>query len=436
MTRIPKINVGLFGLGTVGGSVFQILKDHEHFIAEKICYPIQITKICELDPKKKQQYELASSILTNKISDILDDPEISIVVELIGDKPIAKEIMLKALSLGKHVVTANKAILAHHGLELYSEAFKHEVDIYFEAAVAGSIPILRTLREGFVSDKIISVQGIINGTSNYILTKMAKEKADFKVALADAKKNGYAEADPTSDIEGIDAACKLSILATMAYGVFIPYDKIYRQGISEITPFDIEMAQKFGFSLKLLAISRKTNQEIDVRVHPTMIPATHLLAHVYGVLNAVMIEGEYMGPSVMMGKGAGGKPTATAVASDIIEIARNISRQVRGIPPLGFKAENIQKAKIKPIEEIESEYYLRFTAVDKPGVFAKIAHVLGHHEISIASVHQEGREEGHEVPIMVLTHRAKEKNVICALKEIDKLPTVAQKTLLIRIERS
>lgn len=434
MSRVPQINIGLFGLGTVGSRVYEVIDKNRDLIAQKLGFPIHVKKVCELDPKRRAQYHLTAAMTALKPSDILDDPEISIVVELIGDKPGAREVILKALGLGKHLVTANKAILAVHGQEIFAEAAKNEVEILFEAAVCGAIPVLRAIREGLIADRIRSISGIINGTSNFILTGMEAERRDFAHVLAEAQKNGFAEADPTADVEGIDAAHKLTILTALAYGQFIPFEKIHREGISSITALDIEMAEKFGYAIKLLAISRKIGEEIEARVHPTMIPKNHILASVRGVYNAVAIEGERFGTSLLYGLGAGGEPTATAVVADIIQIARNIALRVPGVPPLGVRIEAMQRGRLRPIEEIESEYYFRFNAIDKPGVFARIASLLGQNHISISSVYQHGREEGKEVPIVVITHRAAEKNVIAALREIDKLAVVSKKTQLIRIE--
>ncbi|MBI4412461.1 MAG: homoserine dehydrogenase [Deltaproteobacteria bacterium] len=434
MSHVPQINIGLFGLGTVGGSVYEILHKNRDLIAQKLGYPINLKKVCELDPKRLKQFGVQQAIATSRAAEVLDDPEISIIVELIGDKPVAKEVILKALQLGKHVVTANKACLAAHGPEFYQEAAKNEVEILFEAAVAGSIPVLRAIREGFVADKVLSILGIINGTSNYILTEMEEKKKDFASVLEEAQKLGYAEANPKADIEGIDSAHKLTILAALAYGCVIPVGKVTTEGITEITPLDFDMAERFGYKIKLLAISKKEGDEIEVRVHPTMIPNGHMLASVRGVFNAVMLRGECIGDQLFYGRGAGGGPTAAAVVGDIVEIARNIGTRVPGVPPLGFRLENVHKGKVRSMEDIDSEYYLRFTAHDKPGVFAKIASALGANGISISAVYQHGREEGKEVPIVVMTHKAKEKNMMKALGEIDKLSVVTKKTLLIRIE--
>lgn len=434
MSRIPQINIGIFGFGTVGSRVFEILTKNSSLITEKLGYPIHIKKICEVDTKKKFPVHLPSSLVTQKAQEILDDPEISIIVELIGNRPSALEVMMKALELGKHVVTANKAILAVNGPELFAQAAKSEVEILFEAAVAGAIPVLRVLREGFIADRIQSIHGIINGTCNYILTEMAEGKREFAEALSEAQKLGFAEANPSADIEGTDSAQKLAILASLAYGQTVLLDKIYTEGITPLTSFDFEMADKFDYSIKLLAICKKLDDEIEARVHPTMIPRNRILAQVRGAHNAVLLKGEFLGESLLYGLGAGGQPTATAVIADIIEIARNIANQVPGVPPLGFRMEAVHKGRLKSIDDIESEYYLRFTALDKPGVFSKIANVLGTHQISISSVYQHGREEGKEVPIVVMTHRAREKNMMNAVKEIDKLSMVSKKTMLVRVE--
>ncbi len=436
MSRIPQINIGLFGFGTVGSRVYELLDKNKALIEKKLGYPIHVKKICEPDSKKKLSIHIPTNILTTKASEVFDDPEISIIVELIGDKPAALEVMMKALSLGKHVVTANKAILAAHGAELYAEAARNEVGILFEAAVAGAIPVLRALREGFIADRILSIMGIVNGTSNYILTGMGEQKKSFAEVLAEAQKLGYAEANPASDVEGIDTAHKLAILTSLAYGQIIPLDKIYTEGITQITSFDLEMADRFDYTIKLLAISKKIGDEIEARVHPTLLSKDHILARVRGVFNAVMMQGEFVGPSVLYGLGAGGAPTATAVVADIIDMSRNIMLRVPGVPPLGMHIDSIQKGKVRAMDDIETGYYLRFTAVDKPGVFARIASILGQNQISISAVYQHGREEGKEVPIVVITHKAREKNVQAAVKEIDKLNVVAKKTLLMRIELS
>ncbi|MBX7148011.1 homoserine dehydrogenase [bacterium] len=436
MSRTPQINIGLFGLGTVGSQVHEILVKNKELLSRKLGFPLHLKKICEPDSKKIKQFNIPASMAATKPAELLDDPEISIIVELIGDKPVALEIMKHALSLGKHVVTANKAILAHHGPELYKAAAEHEVDILFEAAVAGAIPILRSIREGFVADRIVKVLGIINGTSNYILSGMAHDKKDFATVLAEAQKSGYAEADPTADIEGIDPTHKITILTALAYGQLVPVDKVYREGITQITPHDFAMAERFGFAIKLLGISKmRDNGALEVRVHPTLVPKTHSLAPVDGAFNAVMVEGEKLGSSLFYGMGAGGPPTATAVVADIVEIARNLANQVPGVPPLGYKIEEIQKAKLVPMDDIESEYYLRFNVQDKPGVLAKISAILGQNNISISSLEQEGLPNGSAVPIVILTHKALEKNVQASIKEIDKLNFMTAKTFLLRIER-
>jgi len=434
MSRTPQINIGLFGFGTVGSHLYRLLDQNREIITRKLGFPIHIKKIGVTDLKKKYPFSPPVSLLTTKPSDILDDPEISIIVELIGDKPVALELIKKAISLGKHVVTANKAILAKHGEELYRLAESCEVDIHFEGAVAGAIPVLRSIREAFVADTILSIKGIINGTSNYILSGMTEKKSSFQEALRGAQEAGYAEADPSADVDGHDAAHKLAILASLAHGQIVPLEKIHCEGIRDITSLDFEMADRFGYTIKLLGIAKKTTEALEVRVHPTMIPKEHVLSSVRGAYNAVMLEGEALGQSLLYGAGAGGFPTASAVLADVVEIARNIALQVPGVPPLGMRMDHVTKASVKSMEDVESEYYLRFQAHDRPGVFGKIAQILGAHQMSIASVYQHGREEGKDVPIVVLIHRAREKNVMNALREIDKLSIVSQKTHLIRIE--
>lgn len=434
MQRVPQINIGLFGLGIVGGAVFDLLHKNAEMIEKKLGYPLRIKKVCDTDPHKAKAKNIPASVFTTKVSDVLDDPEISIIVELIGDRPVAKEIMLKALDLGKHVVTANKAILANSGFEIFTKAAQNERDVLFEAAVAGSIPLLRSIREGFVADDIVSVHGIINGTSNYILTEMGDSGKSFDEVVKEAQAKGYAEANPASDIEGTDTLYKLVLLTGLCFGQWVTPEKIYKEGITQITPLDLEMGKKFGYTIKLLAIAKKTNGDLEARVHPTMVPQNHMLASVKGAFNAVMLEGAHFGKSLLYGLGAGGPPTATAVVADLVELSRHIATQCPGVPPLGYPVDKIQKAKIKPIEDLTSEYYLRFTTVDKPGVLAKVTHLLGEHHIGISSVYQHGREEGASVPIVILTHKALEKNIHMAVRDIDKLSSITEKTVIIRIE--
>lgn len=426
------INIGIIGFGTVGSGTAKILLYNRDMLSKKSGIDINIKKIADLDTKKDRGVKLPDNVLINDADKILNDPDIDIVVELIGGIKPAKDFILKAIRNKKHVVTANKALLAKEGNEIFAEAEKHGVEIGFEASVAGGIPVIKVLREGLIANKILAVYGIINGTSNYILTKMTNDKVEFSDALKEAQHLGYAEADPTFDIEGIDSAHKLAILATIAYGMPLSLDKIYTEGITRITAQDIEFAGELGYKIKLLAIAKSSNNEVELRVHPTMLPKDYFISKVDGVFNAINVQGDAVGDTLYYGKGAGDMPTGSAVVSDIIDIARNINKNA-----VGRISSNVVKntgLKIKSMDDIEAMYYFRFSALDKPGVLSKISGVLGNYNISIASVIQKERRIGEAVPLIVLTHRAKEKDVVKSVSEIDKLPIVADKTLYIRVE--
>ena len=426
------INVGIIGFGTVGSGTAKILLSNREILSNKSGIDINIKKIADLDIKKDRGLKLPDNALINDAEKILNDPEIDIVVELIGGIKPAKDFILKAIRNKKHVVTANKALLAKEGNEIFSEAEKYGVEIGFEASVAGGIPIIKIIREGLIANKILAIYGIINGTSNYILTKMTDEGCEFADALKEAQRLGYAEADPTFDVEGTDSAHKLAILATLAYGMPLSLDKIYTQGITNITAQDIEFARELGYKIKLLAIAKSLDNKVELRVHPTMLPRDYFISKVDGVFNAVYVQGDAVGDALYYGRGAGDMPTGSAVVSDIIDIARNINKQ-----SVGRINSNIAKdsgLKIKNMDDVEAMYYFRFSALDKPGVLSKISGVLGNCNISIASVIQKGRRVGEAVPLIVLTHKAKEKDVVKAVSEIDKLSVIADKTLYIRVE--
>lgn len=427
-----KVNIGLFGFGTVGKGVFEILTKNKKSIQDKLGFPIQIKKICEVNPKV--QKIIPPSILCTQASDILDDPEISIIVELIGDKAISKKIMIEAMQKGKHIVTANKAILAKNATELFTKAYKNDISLYFEAAVGGAIPILRSIREAFASDKIESLAGIINGTANYILTEMSHKGRSFKDVLKEAQYEGLAEADPSSDIEGGDSAHKLVLLTALAYGRLIKLEDVHTEGVTKLKPFDFDIAERFGYEIKLLAISRLDGNEVEARVHPTLIPKKSMLASVHGAFNAIMVKGKYFGDSLSYGLGAGSFPTASAVVADIVEISRNIFSSIPGVPPLGLPLENLKKSNVKSMDEIYSEYYIRLNLLDEVGAFSKIANCLGKNKISISSLVQEAKKRRREVPVVILTHQAQEKNIKKALREIDKLSVSSGKSSIIRIE--
>lgn len=426
------INVGIIGFGTVGTGTAKILLENKDVLTERVGFEINLKKIATRDIHKERGIKLPEGILTSDVNSVLDDPEIQIIVELIGGITPAKDFILRAINNGKHVVTANKALLATHGIEIFTAVKRAGVEIGFEAAVAGGIPIIKVIREGLVANRIKAVYGIINGTTNYILTKMTDENIEFSVALRDAQKLGYAEADPSLDIEGVDSAHKLSILAYLAYGIPFPFKDIYIEGISKIDTQDINFASDLGYKLKLLAIAKEKDGEVELRVHPTMIPKNYLISKVDGPFNAIYIYGDATGSTLYYGRGAGDMPTGSAVVSDIVDIARDIRKNVTERLPIIVKS--TREVKIKSINDITSMYYFRFSALDRPGVLSKISGILGNYNISIASVIQKGRRIGGAVPLVVLTHEAKEKDVRMAIEEIDRLPVVMDKTVFIRVE--
>jgi len=438
------INVGIIGFGTVGSGTVRILLGNKDVLKERLGFEINLRKIAVRDIMRVRDVKVPEGVLTTDIDAVLNDPHIDIVVEVIGGIRPAKDFILKAISNGKHVVTANKALLATDGNEIFTAAQDAGIEIGFEASVAGGIPIIKVIREGLVANRIKAVYGIINGTSNYILTKMTDENVEFSVALKEAQKFGYAEADPTLDIEGIDSAHKLAILAYLSYGIPIPYKNIYTEGISKISSQDIDFASELGYKVKLLAIAKATppsppyqggengGVEVELRVHPTMIPKDYLISKVDGPFNAVYVEGDATGSTLYYGRGAGAMPTGSAVVSDIVDIARDIKKNATGRIPVMVKT--IRDVRIKNIDDVISMYYFRFSALDKPGVLSKISGILGNYNISIASVIQKGRRIGEAVPLVVLTHEAKEKDVRHAIEEIDHLPVVMDKTVFIRVE--
>lgn len=435
------INVGIIGFGTVGTGTAKILLENKDVISQRIGFDINLKKIADLDIKKSRGIKLPEGILTANADEILNDPEINIVIELIGGIHPAKELILKAIRNKKHVVTANKALIATEGNEILAEAEKHGVEVGFEASVAGGIPIIKILKEGLIANRILAVYGIINGTSNYILTKMTDEGIEFSDALKEAQRLGYAEADPTYDIEGIDSAHKLAILASLAYNIPLLFNDVYKEGITRITSQDIGFAGELGYKIKLLAIAKASDGKVELRVHPTMVPKDYLISKVDGVFNAIYVQGDAVGDTLYYGRGAGDMPTGSAVVSDVVDIGKKLM-----IQDTGYRIDDKNKKSrascivhhaplpIKKIEDIEAMYYFRFTAFDRPGVLSSISGVLGSYNISITSVIQKGRSLGEAVPLIVLTHTAKEKDVIKAVAEIDRLSVVANKTLYIRVE--
>lgn len=431
-----KISLGLIGAGTVGGGVLEILRDQKKILKSKLGFDLEIKKVFTRTASKALQLGIDKSKIVSSWKEIVTDPEIDIVIELMGGITDAKEIIRQAIQNKKQVVTANKALLALHGKEIFDLAAKHQVQVCFEASVGGGIPILRSLREAFAACEIQSLQAIINGTCNYILSEMADKGGEFQATLKDAQRLGYAEQDPTFDVEGIDAAHKLCILISLAFGTFVPLKQIYTQGITELSPLDFECANRFGYAIKLLAIAKKNKDGLEARVHPTMIPLASPLASVKDAFNAILIEASPLGRSLLYGRGAGRGPTASAVMGDVVEIARRlISGSPTFLPPLGFESSALQSGKIKDLGKISSAYYLRFSVLDKPGVLSKITGILGKEGISIASVYQHDLNLGKKVPVVLLTHASSEEKMQKALKQIDKLSFIKEKTLRIRIEQ-
>jgi len=433
------IAVGLIGFGTVGSGVAKILATNAGDIRRRLGIPLELRKVADLNIISDRGVTLAPNILTTDARQIFDDPEIDVVIELIGGDDPAKRFLLEAMAKGKHVVTANKALLAVHGEELFQAALRAGVDIGFEASVCGGIPILRSLTEGLAANRLRSLYGIVNGTSNYILTSMTNAGQPFATVLAEAQKAGYAEADPSFDVAGIDAAHKLAILVNLAFGCPVNFKELYVEGITGITPMDIQYATEFGYTIKLLAIAKlqesKDGKEVEARVHPTMIANDSPLARVGGVYNAIQVTGDAVGDIMLYGRGAGSMPTASAVVSDVIDIARNIRKGATGrVPPTGFQADQRRPLPIRAIENITGLYYLRFMVLDRPGVLSQLSGVLGKHDISISSVLQRGRKDGQTVPVVVTTHMAVERNIRASLREIDALPAVSSPTTVIRIE--
>lgn len=427
------VSIGIIGYGTVGTGVVRILLQKHRELQKRLGFPLVIRRIADINIKRKRNIRLPKGVLVADGEKVINDPDIDIVVELIGGIHPAKEYILKAILKGKHVVTANKLLLAKKGAEIFRASKENNIEVGFESAVAGGIPIIKVLRESLIGNRIQSVYGIINGTSNYILTKMTEEGIDFSTALREAQEFGYAEADPALDVGGGDSAHKLTLLASLAFGVPVSFKKVYIEGITHITPQDISFASELGYTIKLLAIAKKTNRDVELRVHPTMLPRGHLISNISGVFNAVYVEGDAIGPALFYGKGAGEMPTGSAVVSDIADIARNIrAGSLSRIQGLGMPEEPLLR--IKSMDDVMSRYYLRLNALEKPGVLSRISGILGDNNISIKSVIQKGREKERAVPVVMMTHEANERNMIRALKVINRLPIVSGKVMYIRVE--
>lgn len=428
------INVGLVGWGTIGTGVSKILSNRTDLIGKKAGVQLRLCKIADLDITTPRGISFDESILTTNVDEIFNDPEIDIVVQLIGGTGVARTLMLKAIESGKNIVTANKALLAKHGGEIFGAAYENNVGLRFEASVGGGIPIIKSLHEGFAANRIQSIYGIVNGTTNYILTQMSRSQISFDDALKDAQQRGYAEPNPTHDIEGNDAAHKITILTSLAYGFNMRLEDVYVEGITKIDSRDIQNAHEFGYVVKLLAISKLSEGKIEVRVHPTMIFEDAMLASVDGVFNAIYVVGDAVGPTMFYGQGAGEMPTAGAVVADVIDLAKSIVDNAPMSVPYCWHPGLKNEIAIRPIDQCELRYYVRHMAVDRPGVLAKISGIYGKHNISIESVIQKGRRGDEVVPIVLMTHEAVEKNMQASVQEIDELDVVRGDSMLIRVE--
>ena len=430
------IQVGLLGIGTVGGGTFEVLRRNGEEIRRRAGRGIEITMVADLYVERARRLVGDAARVTAAAREVIADPDIDIVVELIGGVGIARTLVLEAIRQGKHVVTANKALLAVHGNEIFAAAGRRGVMVAFEGAVAGGIPIIKALREGLAANRIEWIAGIINGTSNFILSEMRDKGLAFADALADAQRKGYAEADPTFDIEGVDAAHKLTILSALAFGIPMQFRKAYTEGISKLTKADIRYAEELGYRIKLLGITKKNAKGIELRVHPTLIPARRLIANVEGVMNAILVKGDAVGPTLYYGAGAGSQPTASAVVADLVDVTRLITADPEHrVPHLAFQPDQLSDTPILPIGEVETSYYLRMRVVDRPGVLADITRILADSRISIdAMVQKEPGEGESRVDIVMLTHRALEKDVDRAMRKIEKLRTVVGSVTRIRLE--
>ncbi len=426
-----EIKIALLGFGTVGQGVYELLQKNKDIFEEKLGIKITVKKILVRDVKKKREVKAPSEVFTTNFEEILADKEIAVVCELMGGIEPAKGYVLSALSRGKQVVTANKAILAEYGDEIFDEARKNGAFLGFEASVGGGIPIIKTLNEALIGNRIERITGIINGTTNYILTKMLEQNLSFERALEEAKAKGYAEADPSLDLKGYDSAHKLSILASLSFGSFIPFKKVYVEGIENIDLMDLKFAKSFGYIIKLIAEAKKDKDKVEVRVHPALLPENHILTSVRLNYNAIFIKGDFVGEILLYGLGAGKEPTASAVVGDIVSAIEYLFSKKSPLIPYPSINEGV---KIKPMKDCVFKYYFRFSAIDRPGVLSKISGILGKYGISIASVVQIGRQKKKgAVPIVMLTHEAKEERVEKALEEINTLDVLKGETKRLRI---
>jgi len=433
---MKPVKIGILGLGTVGCGTISVLARNGQEIARRAGREISIIQASARDLKKKRPCATDGIKLVQDPYEVVRNPEIEVVVELIGGYEPARALVLEAIANGKHVVTANKALIAVHGNEIFAQAQKKGVMVAFEAAVAGGIPIIKSVREGLAGNRIEWLAGIINGTSNFILTEMRDKGADFADALKEAQRLGYAEADPTFDVEGIDTTHKLTILAAIAFGIPLKFKQAYTEGITGITRMDVQYAENLGYRLKLLGIARRTNGGVELRVHPTLIPERRLIANVDGAMNAVLVKGDAVGPTMFYGAGAGAEPTASAVVADLVDVVRTLTVDPNNrVPHLAFQPDALVDLPILPIEDVETSYYLRLRALDKPGVLAEVTRILADLNISIESILQkEPRPNEETVPVIILTQRVREKNMNEAIARIEKLASIKGKVARIRLE--
>jgi homoserine dehydrogenase len=430
------ISVGLLGIGTVGSGTWNVLLRNQEEITRRAGRGIRITKVADKDLARARQLVGGAAAVTADAWEVVNDPAIDIVVELIGGRTVALDLVLKAIANGKHVVTANKALLATRGNEIFAAAQKMGVMVAFEGAVAGGIPIIKALREGLTANRIEWIAGIINGTSNYILSEMRDKGLAFGTALKEAQRLGYAEADPAFDIEGIDAAHKLTIMSAIAFGIPMQFDKAYTEGISRLTQEDIRYAEQLGYRIKLLGITRRTPEGIELRVHPTLIPARRLIANVEGVMNAILVQGDAVGATLYYGAGAGAEPTASAVVADLVDVTRmHTADPEHRVPHLAFQPDQLSDVAILPMDEVITSYYMRMRVVDRPGVLADITRILADRGVSIDAMVQKEPSEGEEqVDIIMLTHETREKHINAAIAAIEGLEVVSGKVTRIRLE--
>ena len=433
---MKPINVGLLGIGTVGGGTWTVLARNREEISRRAGRDIRIGVVADKDIEKARKLVAGKARVTADAFDVVRDPEVDIVIELIGGYTVAKDLVLAAIENGKHVVTANKALLATHGNEIFAAAQKKGVMVAFEGAVAGGIPIIKALREGLTANRIEWIAGIINGTSNFILSEMRDKGLAFETVLREAQRLGYAEADPTFDIEGVDAGHKLTIMAAIAFGVPMQFEKCYKEGISKLTQEDIRYAEQLGYRIKLLGITKQTPEGIELRVHPTLIPSRRLIANVEGVMNAILVKGDAVGPTMYYGAGAGAEPTGSAVVADLVDITRlHTADPEHRVPHLAFQPDRLSSLRILPMEEVVTSYYLRMRVEDRPGVLADVTRILADGSISIdAMVQREPAEGEQQVDIIMLTHETREKQINAAIAAIEALPVVSGKVTRIRLE--